>query len=454
MHIEINAGGLGEITIVDYQSNMSNLISDAEKVISSFKAINNSTYELSGGVGTLQNAVSDISSRVQQEIEKKEAAIEVQRKSNDFLELANRVDKSVSTLVNKNKEEFYSVNPWLKPSISVEEEEPWYEKTWNWLCDKGNEVVNSVKQTWNWIEDTVKKAWNGLVDFYEEHKKIIDTVLIVVGAVATIVAVVATGGVALVPLLGALGVSTTVATTISIAVAVVAVVSTVVSSTTNIIDVWCEIDDSKFQTFKKTVNVISMVSNITYSIGNIYNSIKGITPQQYIANNPVETPTYTSVKQLSKNQINALTDYSGEDFRNINNSLRGMETVTPENAQRINTLKQTLDNSSLPQDMTLYRGTTTNALGDLKNWESEDLVGKTFVENGFMSTSTSSSVGNAFKYDMQITINAARGSHAMDISSISNYANEAEVLFSAGQEMIITGVEKINGILHITVSIL
>lgn len=54
MHIEINAGGLCGIAIAEYQSNMSNLISDAEKVTSSFKAVSNSTYELSGGVGNLQ----------------------------------------------------------------------------------------------------------------------------------------------------------------------------------------------------------------------------------------------------------------------------------------------------------------------------------------------------------------------------------------------------------------
>lgn len=454
MHIEINAGGLGGIAIADYQLNMSNLISDAEKVISSFKVINNSTYELSGGVENLQSAVNDISARVQREIEKKEAAIEVQRKSNGFLELANRVDKNVSILVDKNKEEFYRVNPWLRPPKSTTEEEPWYEKALDWLCGKGEEIVEGAKKAWNWIGDTAKKAWNGLVEFYEEHKKIIDTVLIVVGAVAAVVAVIATGGVALVPLLGALGVSTATAIAISTTVAVVAVVSTTVASVMNVVDIWCEIDNPIFNTFQKALNIVSAVSNLTYSIGNIYNSIKGITPQQYIANHPIETPTYTSVEQLSKQQINALTDYSGDDFRNINKSLRGMETATPENAQRINTLKQTLDNSSLPQDMTLYRGTTTNALGDLKNLAPEDLIGKTFVEKGFMSTSTSSSVGSAFRYDMQITINAAKGAHAMDISSISNYANEAEVLFSAGQEMIITGAEKINGILHITASIL
>ena len=269
--------------VMQYQVDVSNVILDAESMIDSFKAVKQATCSLNGGVGFLQSAADDIDRRIQNEEDKKNSAIGIKSKSEEFLRLVQRIDENVAQIVKTNKEEFYSVNPWLKPSISVEEEEPWYEKTWNWLCDKGNEVVNSVKQTWNWIEDTVKKAWNGLVDFYEEHKKIIDTVLIVVGAVATIVAVVATGGVALVPLLGALGVSTTVATTISIAVAVVAVVSTVVSSTTNIIDVWCEIDDSKFQTFKKTVNVISMVSNITYSIGNIYNSVKGVSGKEYIA---------------------------------------------------------------------------------------------------------------------------------------------------------------------------
>jgi len=453
MHIEINAGGLGGLAIAEYQLNMSNLISDAEKVISSFKSVVNSTHELSGGVGSLQDAVNEVSSRIQSETEKKDAVVEVQRKSNDFLELAKRVDGNVSALVNKNKEEFYNVNPWLRPPEPTTDDRNWAEKAWDWLCGKGEEIVEGTKKALKWVGDTAKKAWDGLVEFYEEYKKIIDTVLIAVGAVLAIVAVVATGGLAMVPLLGAIGVSTATAIAISTTVAVVAVVSTVVASTMNVVDIWCEIDNPIFNTFQKAVNVISTVSNLTYSIGTIYNSIKKITPEQYIAKNPVETPKYTSVNQLSKKQISALEDYSGVDFQNINSSLRGMEKATPENVQRIKTLTHTIDNASLPQDMTLYRGTTTNALGDLKNLAPDELIGKSFVEKGFMSTSTKSSVGNAFKHDMQITINAAKGSHAMDIASVSNYANEAEVLFSAGQEMIITGAEKINGILHITVSI-
>ncbi len=79
MHIEINSGGLSGITIAEYQSNMSNLISDAEKVISSFKAVSNYTYALSGGAGNLQDAISDISSRVQHEIEKKKQQLMYRR---------------------------------------------------------------------------------------------------------------------------------------------------------------------------------------------------------------------------------------------------------------------------------------------------------------------------------------------------------------------------------------
>lgn len=137
---------------------------------------------------------------------------------------------------------------------------------------------------------------------------------------------------------------------------------------------------------------------------------------------------------------------------NINNSLRGLETVTPENQLTIKNMQSALSNASLPKDMTLYRGTSTEALGNLKNLSPEDLVGKTFKETGFMSTSTNSSVASGtFSGNMQITIEAPSGVHALDISSISQYSNEAEILFDAGQEMKILTAESKNGVLYITV---
>lgn len=315
MHIEINAGGLGGgIAIAEYQSNMSSFISDAESMISSFKAVSNSTYALNGGVGTLQSAVSDISSRIQKEIQKKNDAIVIQKKSNDFLELAVRIDNQVSTIVNKNKDEFYRVNPWLKPTTSVNEEIPWYEQAWNWLCGTGETIADGVKQAWNWVSDTAVKAWNGIVEFYQEHKKVIDTILIVVGAIAAIAAVVVTGGVALVPLLGALGVSTATAVAISTAVAVTAVISTVGASVLNLVDVWCEIDNPVFNSFQKALNIVSTVTNLTYSIGNIYNSIKGINPQEYVASHSATSNVTTSELTFDENITLGQDKFSSERY--------------------------------------------------------------------------------------------------------------------------------------------
>lgn len=161
---------------------------------------------------------------------------------------------------------------------------------------------------------------------------------------------------------------------------------------------------------------------------------------------------YEKVGDLSDSQINALKKYTGDDYRNINNSLRGLEEATPENSVTIKEIRSALDNAALPEDMTLYRGTSTDALGELKNLQPEELVGQTFTERGFMSTSADSTVADGFfKNNMQITIEASKGAHAMDISSISKYKSEVEILFNAGQELLITSAEYKDGILYITV---
>lgn len=283
MKIEINFSGVGGVAVSELQSGLSTYIGNAESVIACFKTVKGSASELNGGVGNLQGALSNVDLRVQNEETKLQEARNIQNRVDGFIDLATRVDNSVSEKVKKNKNELYRVNSWLKPTTSVEEEIPWYEQAWNWLCGAGETVVEGAKQAWNWVSDTAVKAWNGIVEFYQEHKKIIDTVLIVIGAVVAVVAVISTGGLALVPLLGALGVSTAVATTISSIVAVVAVVSTIGVAGLNITDTWMEIDSPVFNTIQKVFNITSTVLNIAYSIGNIYNSIKGVSPEEYIA---------------------------------------------------------------------------------------------------------------------------------------------------------------------------
>ena len=93
----------------------------------------------------------------------------------------------------------------------------------------------------------------------------------------TVVAIVASGGLALAPLLMALGCSAGVAAAISGAVAVVALVTTVASSSLNVIDIWCEIDNPTFNAWQKGLGWASTISGGIYKIGNLYNKLHGIT---------------------------------------------------------------------------------------------------------------------------------------------------------------------------------
>ena len=282
MRIEISAGGIGGISVVDFQSDMQAYISNAESVISSFKAIQSSTCNLNGGVGSLQGALDEIDQRVASEAAVQNQARHIQSKAAGFIQLAERIDKQVAVDVNQNKDELYRVNPWLRPNASVEDTR-WYEDAWNWLCDKGEQIADGLKKAWDWAKDTAKKAWDGLVEFYNENKKIIDTVLILVGAIVAVAAVVFTGGASLIYLLTVLGCSYGAAAGISAAVGVLAIVTTIGASTLNVVDIWAEVDNPTFEKWKLGLNIASGVFNFVYSIGNTFNSLKGVSTTESIA---------------------------------------------------------------------------------------------------------------------------------------------------------------------------
>jgi uncharacterized membrane protein len=99
------------------------------------------------------------------------------------------------------------------------------------------------KSRWEKFKDGCKKSRRVV----QEHwKEILITVTIVIGAVLAIVAVVATGRMALVPLLTTVlttfgvsaGLATTIATITSLSVASIAILSAFGSGTLNIIDTW------------------------------------------------------------------------------------------------------------------------------------------------------------------------------------------------------------------------
>ena len=166
-----------------------------------------------------------------------------------------------------------------------------------------------------------------------------------------------------------------------------------------------------------------------------------------------------SVNDLSKDEKAAVTIYTGDDYKNINDSLRGKDTATPQNAQVIDTLTNALQESELSENMTLYRGTSITALGsELMNLSPEELVGESFTERGFTSTSTDDYMARYFATNynynsrpMIMTIDARVGDHALNVTPISQHPSEQEILFNRDTSFTITSASVVDGVLNITV---
>ena len=202
----------------------------------------------------------------------------------------------------------------------------------------------------------------------------------------------------------------------------------------------------------------------------VYNETKGLTPQKYydIKNNVGLTPelaeainrnygtNYLPVNPspvLTVNEVDALVKYTGSSYyENLNNSLRGMDDMWIENKEINKNLNNIMNKFSLQKDMVLYRGTSKDGLGELKNLKPEEMIGKTFTESAYMSTSMKPNIGSDFSDGVTLTINAPKGTSGLNVSKFSTYS-EAEILLNAGQKMKITNAKIINGELHLEVEI-
>lgn len=207
MRIELNAGGLSSgVAIADFHSDFDLLLRKARKTVSSFQTIKSFTYNMNGGVGILQDAVNQIESRITAEETKVAVLEQVQKKTNDFIEHVKQTDLKVSGLVSQNKQEFYNLNPWAKPPPPPQnEEKKWYQKVGDWFCEKGeqirdgfNRVKDAVVACGKFFADTVSKAWNNIVTWYEENKDFIKQIAIEIAIGAAVIGLaVLTGGTSL-----------------------------------------------------------------------------------------------------------------------------------------------------------------------------------------------------------------------------------------------------------------
>lgn len=229
----------------------------------------------------------------ERESAKKSALTVAYEKLDTLISDVGIIDQRVSDKINQRKKDFYNSYSYLKPECEKSGKEKW--------DDYWTEKKQNFKEFLGGVGEAITGLIKGVADWCKEHwEEIVATVVIVVGAICAIVAVIATGGMALVPLLTgiitggaslfgmtvAIGTAMAVATVISMTVAVVAVGSALASSALNIIDVWCDTsNNTTFKKWKKGLNITAAISNGLYSVGNFYNAVKGVPGKEFIARN-------------------------------------------------------------------------------------------------------------------------------------------------------------------------
>ncbi|WP_240909044.1 ADP-ribosyltransferase [Bacillus paralicheniformis] len=164
---------------------------------------------------------------------------------------------------------------------------------------------------------------------------------------------------------------------------------------------------------------------------------------------------------LTENEKNAIKQYTGNDYTRINNYLRGLsDSLEGVELDVIDNIKNGLKKANVPHDIQVYRGTDLRPIQDLYkiddegNIIAESLVGKIFKDDGFVSTAMVKE--SSFDHmNVSWEINIPKGAHAAYLGKISHFPNEAELLLSSGQQMVIkSAVIDSSGKMHLILDLL
>lgn len=154
-------------------------------------------------------------------------------------------------------------------------------------------------------------------------------------------------------------------------------------------------------------------------------------------------------RDLTSTEIEALRIYSSNDYRYINNYLRGIsDDLGPIPEGTIAQIRTALNKMEIPEDITLYRGTDakpfkkllTKQMNGEHDWQS--LIGKVYLEPSFVSTSVEKSAsfashsGNNVLWEIQ----APKGAHGGMLNQISQYPSELELLLNSNSRFLIDDV--------------
>ena len=109
-------------------------------------------------------------------------------------------------------------------------------------------------------------------------------------------------------------------------------------------------------------------------------------------------------------------------------------------------------NRAVKGDNKTYRAMEKSWSDAMNNGKKVTDVGiKLSYKDGSSRPSSFKVSSGTFSGNLQMRIFAKRGTHALDLSELSHYSGEKEILFGAGQQFTITNANIQNGVLYIDV---
>lgn len=115
----------------------------------------------------------------------------------------------------------------------------------------------------------------------------------------------------------------------------------------------------------------------------------------------------------------------------------------------VDALDTLINQTSISEDMLLYRGCETlnqfNNLGISKKEELFTLIGKSFIEYGYTSTSTTLAEKFIYQCPIKMIIKIPKGTHIANLIDTTLAIDEGEILIERNSEFVINKVEIIDG---------
>lgn len=149
---------------------------------------------------------------------------------------------------------------------------------------------------------------------------------------------------------------------------------------------------------------------------------------------------------------NAMRDYSGDAYFDINKYLRDPNVVKQDywDDKRVSVVKRSIRQlnqlfdkmPSVPENYTLVRG------GRVPSTLTE---GSLFSDNAFISTSTNANVAKGFSSQAVFVIDVPKGTKVVPINGLSRFAHEQEVLLRAGTKFRVNKIvqnPKVKGLVY------